>query len=118
MNLATIFDLNNNKPVGVIATDYSTGDIAYFALPKDLITCLDIITDNPIFFSYSEKIGESTVIKKEEVTPFDSYYLLAINYNLPSPWEIKEVEVVHGDVEDVIEIEASKLYKEEMFKNE
>lgn len=111
MNLAIINDISSKEPIGVICSDHKTGDIAYFSLNNELLSSLDILTTNPLFFSTSEKVGDSVMIRKEEVGLFDSYYLLAINFNLPYPWEITEVEEVNGDIEDILEAEASKLVK-------
>lgn len=111
MNLAIITDISNKEPIGVICSDYKTGDIAYFSLNNELLGSLDIITTNPLFFSTTEKVGDNVMIKREEVNLFDSYYLLAVNFNLPYPWEITEVEQVDGDIEEILEAEAGKLVR-------
>lgn len=111
MNLAIISDIGNKEDIGVICSDYKTGDIAYFSLNDDLLDCLDIITNNPLFSFSTEKIRDNVMTKKEKVTLFDSDYLLAVNFALPFPWEITEVEQVSGDIEKILESEASKLMR-------
>ena len=73
MNLAIISDISNKEDIGVICSDYKTGDIAYFSLNNELLDCLDIITTNPLFSFSSEKIGDNVMIKKENVSLFVRY---------------------------------------------
>lgn len=111
MNLAIISDISTKEQIGIICSDYKTGDIAYFSLNNELLDSLDILTTNPLFFSTTERIGDNVMLIKEEISLFDSFYLLAINFNLPYPWEITEVDEVKGDIEKILEGEASKFMK-------
>lgn len=109
MNLGKIYDITKNNIVGVICCDYEKGDLAYCANDSDLLKCLDVITNNPLYFLSSTTANGNVMITREKVDILDSHYILAVNYNLPPQWRILDVKSIKGDIESITNDEFSKL---------
>ena len=102
-NIAIICDITNKKPVGVICVTPISGEVSYTTENKELSEVLEIILDNKVFLLVDEDISDARMIREEEVSYDDSYYLMGLNYSLPLPWRILGVTTSKGKVEQLSE---------------
>ncbi len=89
MNIGIICDIKENIPVAFLAIDYDENLLGYVSNNNELRLILETILDqDQLAIKVKESIDGKTIIRSEVVNKRDPYYLVAINYILPSPWKI------------------------------
>lgn len=100
MNIATIYNININAPVGIIGIDKDSNNIGYATNDEELEQIIEIILNNhELKLPIKENINNSEILRYDNIKYTYSYYLVALNYYLPYPYRILNVSYADNDLE-------------------
>lgn len=110
MNIATIYNINSNEPIGIIGIDKKTNDTGYITNDEELEQVINIILNNdklelPVY----ELINKNEILRYDIIDYKHSHYLVAFNYYLPYPYRILNVSYIDNDLELAIQENFNKL---------